>query len=80
MSAGKNIPPKAASTGNDAFLKVESSPVIISRFISKPTNRKKTAIKPSLIQVATLYLTLENPITLFSKAEKIIGKYRVCED
>ena len=55
MIAGIIIPPNAANIGSEAFLKLESSPSIISRLISKPTRRKNTAIKPSFTQVATEY-------------------------
>ena len=54
MAAGTNMPPNAANTGIAAFLMEESSPSINSRLISKPTTKKKMAIKPSLIQVVVL--------------------------
>ena len=47
--AGNSIPPTAAKTGMAAFLNVDSSPSISSRLISKPTNKKKMVINPSLI-------------------------------
>ena len=53
--AGINIPPIAAIIGNDALLKLESSPSKSSRLISKPTKRKKIAINPSLIQTEIGY-------------------------
>src|SRR5690606_35767831 len=60
--------------GREACLIEDSSPSTSSRFISKPTSRKKTAIKPSLIQDAILYskstLSVLKPITLSSKAAK----------
>src|SRR5262249_10590653 len=42
-----------AKIGSSAFLKSESSPLYSSRSISNPTNKKKTAIRPSLIQCST---------------------------
>ena len=51
--AGTSIPPNALITGKLAFLSEESSPSINSRFISKPINRKKTDINPSLIQCSS---------------------------
>ena len=46
---GTMIPPIAATTGNNAFFIEESSPTNTSRFISSPTEKKKIAIKASLI-------------------------------
>ncbi len=43
------MPPAAAMTGSAACFAVDSSPTISSRLISRPTRKKKTAIKPSLI-------------------------------
>ena len=53
IPAGTIIPPKAANMGMAAFFGEESSPSTISRLISKPTNRKKIAINPSLIHNET---------------------------
>ncbi|MNL35873.1 hypothetical protein D3C87_1579270 [compost metagenome] len=53
MKAGTNIPPSAATTGNEAFLMDDNSPSIISRLISSPTNKKNMAIKASLIHADT---------------------------
>ena len=53
MDAGAITPPIAARMGKEAFLMDESSPSTISRLISRPTNRKKMAIKPSFIQRRT---------------------------
>src|SRR5262249_35772544 len=50
MSAGKAIPPTAAAMGSIACRREASSPTRNSRFISRPTSRKKTAIRPSSIQ------------------------------
>ena len=47
MRAGVAIPPTAATTGRAAFLNDDNSPWSSSRFISRPTTKKKTAIRPS---------------------------------
>ena len=47
--AGTIMPPKAAAIGTNACLGDDSSPIRISRFISKPTKKKNKAINPSLI-------------------------------
>jgi hypothetical protein len=44
------MPPSAASTGVASFRGSLSSPRRISYLISRPTTRKKIAIRPSLIQ------------------------------
>ena len=49
MSTGTIIPPQAAMMGSRALSIEESSPTLISRLISNPTERKKMAIKKSLI-------------------------------
>ena len=49
INAGTIIPPKAAPKGRMAFLNPESSPTVNSLFISIPANKKKIAIKKSLI-------------------------------
>ncbi len=43
------MPPHAAMNGRIAFRNEESSPTSNSRFISKPTARKKTVIRQSLM-------------------------------
>jgi len=43
------MPPTAAKTGRALWFHVESRPSRISRLISRPTKKKKTAISPSLI-------------------------------
>ena len=55
-STGIIIPPQAATTGSMAFRGEESSPTRTSRLISKPTEKKKTAIKASLIKARKLML------------------------
>ncbi len=44
------MPPSAAPAGSANLRGSASSPTSASRLISKPTTKKKTAIKPSLIQ------------------------------
>ena len=48
IKAGRTIPPIAANTGSRAACRVESSPTSSSRFTSRPTTKKKIAIRPSL--------------------------------
>jgi hypothetical protein len=43
------MPPSAAASGKAALRGEESSPTNTSRLISKPTTKKNSAIKPSLI-------------------------------
>ena len=43
------MPPMAANAGNAIFCGLFKSPTTTSRFNSKPTNKKKMAIKPSFI-------------------------------
>ncbi|MNR53215.1 hypothetical protein D3C85_1731890 [compost metagenome] len=52
--AGISMPPKAAITGKLALLMEESSPSNNSRLISRPTSKKKTAIRASLIHAKML--------------------------
>ena len=47
-SAGIAMPPSAATTGSMAWRRSASSPSMVSRLISSPTNRKNTAIHRSL--------------------------------
>lgn len=54
IKAGNITPPAAENTGSSAFLTSESSPFKISLFISRPTRRKKTAIRPSLTQCSSV--------------------------
>ena len=49
MEAGTIMPPIAPAMGSAAWRGDASSPASASRLISRPTRRKKTAIKPSLI-------------------------------
>ena len=46
---GTTIPPQAPMIGSRAFSRVESSPTRISLLISRPTDRKKIAIRKSLM-------------------------------
>ena len=54
MSAGKTMPPMAAAKGTAAVLKSESEPISSSRFISKPTNKKKKLINTSLMNASVV--------------------------
>ena len=47
MRAGTTMPPRAAATGSTAARGRRSSPVTISRLISRPTTKKKTAMRTS---------------------------------
>ncbi len=47
------MPPSAAATGTTAFFTVESWPATSSRLISRPTTKKNTTIRRSLIQCWT---------------------------
>ena len=49
-NTGTIIPPIAPIRGNNAFLGEDSSPTKISRFISKPTDKKNIAMKKSLMR------------------------------
>src|SRR5690606_31412877 len=53
IAAGTSAPPTAQSIGIIAFFGDDSSPSTISLLISSPTNRKKTAIRPSFIHIDT---------------------------
>ena len=55
------MPPKAATKGNKALDQWLNSPTTTSRLISKPTSKKKIAIKPSLIQYCTGSAMLNAP-------------------
>ena len=48
MSAGRIMPPSAATIGSAAARGSRSSPVTISRLISRPATKKNSAIRPSL--------------------------------
>ena len=52
-STGTTIPPHAPMIGSIAFFSDESSPTRISRLISRPTDRKKIAIRKSLMTSIT---------------------------
>ena len=54
MRAGTAAPPNAAATGSSALRGSASSPATISRLISRPTSRKKQAMRRSLIKCPTL--------------------------
>ena len=50
INAGTIMPPIAPIKGSIACEKEDNSPSVISLFISMPTKKKNTAIKPSFIQ------------------------------
>ena len=50
MRAGTIIPPNAANMGRAALLTERNSPTTTARLISRPTTKKKTAMRPSSIQ------------------------------
>ena len=56
------MPPTAAIAGNTALARVDNSPASISRLISIPTSRKKTAIKPSLMMCSTDSVKTPDPM------------------
>jgi len=62
--AGTIIPPRAAATGRMARLTEESSPARSSRFISRPTTKKKIAIRPSLIQRSSGLVSAASPMPM----------------
>ena len=53
-STGTIIPPHAPMIGSIAFSLVDNSPMRISRLISRPTEKKKIAIRKSLITCITV--------------------------
>ena len=53
IRAGTAMPPKAATAGSSTCDRVASSPSSISRLISSPTRKKKTAIQRSLTQTTS---------------------------
>ena len=63
IKAGKIIPPSAAKIGNIAFLGWANSPTNNSRLISRPTKKKKVAIKPSLIHFKNVIFKEKFPIS-----------------
>ena len=48
-TAGTTMPPSAATTGSSALRGSASSPVTSSRLISRPTTKKNSVMRPSLI-------------------------------
>ena len=54
IKAGATTPPNAAITGIIAFFTLDSSPFFISRLISRPTVKKKTVIRMSLMNFSTV--------------------------
>src|SRR5690606_1524136 len=74
MPAGIIAPPTAHKIGRAAWRGVAKAPPTTSRLISKPTSRKKIAIRPSLIHKASGYKrwieSVSNPKGRLSKASK----------
>jgi hypothetical protein len=66
IAAGTTIPPIAATAGNAARLGSLSSPTASSRFTSRPTTKKKTAISPSLTQWRSECFTTTSPTPIWS--------------
>src|SRR5690606_11936137 len=68
----------AANIGKAAWRGDDNSPSTNSRFISKPTNKKKITMSPSFIQSATLYrrwiCSFSKPSSVFNKALKPSAK------
>ena len=60
-SAGAIVPPRAATRGKAACRGEESSPSSTSRFISSPTRKKKTAMRPSLIHSRRVSVNANRP-------------------
>ncbi len=54
MTAGASMPPAAATTGRMACRTDERCPQTISRLISRPTVKKKTTIRQSLMNDSTV--------------------------
>ena len=55
------MPPAAAAMGSTAWRPVASSPTSTSRFISRPTVKKNTAMNPSSIQSSRGLLRVQGP-------------------
>src|SRR5690554_3414706 len=74
MPAGMTAPPIAHNIGRAACRGVANAPPTTSRLISKPTSRKKMAIRPSLIHRARGYKrwidSVSNPRGRLSNASK----------
>src|ERR1700686_2274417 len=64
MTAGTTKPPKAAIAGSVAPLRLASGPSMTSRLISRAIRRKKTAIRPSLIQCSRVLDRASEPILI----------------
>src|SRR5690606_16482497 len=74
MAAGMMAPPNALRIGSAAWRGVESPPLTTSRLISRPTRRKKIAMRPSLIHKAAEYFNwtalVSNPSDRFKRDSK----------
>jgi len=68
---GTAMPPMAAMIGKIALSKLDNSPAKTSRFISRPTRKKKIAIKPSLIHKIAGFAISKFPIPTFMYVPKI---------
>ncbi len=58
------MPPAAPNAGSAIWERFESSPSSTSRLISRPTRKKKTAMRPSLIQRIRGFASLNRPIRI----------------
>jgi hypothetical protein len=56
------MPPTAAMTGRSTCANEESSPRSSSRLISRPTRKKKIAIRPSLIHSSSGFSSASGPM------------------
>ena len=61
ITAGTIMPPRAAMPGSTAADRSRSSPATSSRLISRPTTKKKMAIRPSLTQWTRSSLMRKSP-------------------
>ena len=70
-AAGTTMPPIAAAKGRAICAAVDSSPCITSRFTSRPTNKKKTAISPSSIHKCNGFPNSKAPTRICTGSDKM---------
>jgi len=75
MTIGASTPPTAAMMGSSAWRMFVSSPAVISYLISRPTSRKNTAMKMSLMTSATGMDTIVPPNTKPRSNSRNCSKY-----
>ena len=68
---GTSIPPMPAASGRASRLRSRSSPMSNSRRASSPTTKKKSAIRPELIQYRTGSEIPCGPMLIVSVASQI---------